>query len=114
MKNDPNEKSEQSKRYKKILLLVAPLIGAMLSQNLLNLVDSFMIGRISKEALAAVAAGGVITWLASSIVISLSTGVQQLSSRRFGEGKIKETAHPLNAGLLTAYSNRRPHGLDSL
>ena len=61
-----------------------------------------MIGRISKEALAAVAAGGVITWLASSIVISLSTGVQQLSSRRLGEGKISETALPLNAGLITA------------
>lgn len=74
----------------------------MLSQNLLNLVDSFMIGRISTEALAAVAAGGVITWLASSIVISLSTGVQQLSSRRLGEGKVSETALPLNAGLITA------------
>ena len=61
-----------------------------------------MIGRISKQALAAVAAGGVITWLASSIVISLSTGVQQLSSRRLGEGKVSETAYPLNAGLLTA------------
>lgn len=83
----------------------------MLSQNLLNLVDSFMIGKIGKEALAAVAAGGVITWLSASIVISLSTGVQQLSSRRFGEGKLKETAHPLNGGLITALFIGVPMGL---
>jgi len=98
-------------RHKKVLLLAAPLIGAMLSQNLLNLVDSFMIGKISKQALAAVAAGGVITWLASSIVISLSTGVQQLSSRRLGEGKISETALPLNAGLITALAVGIPMSL---
>ncbi|MCM8528740.1 MAG: MATE family efflux transporter [Lentisphaeraceae bacterium] len=83
----------------------------MLSQNLLNLVDSFMIGKISKEALAAVAAGGVITWLSASIVISLSTGVQQLSSRRYGEQRLDETAHPLNAGLITALLIGVPMGL---
>ncbi|MCM8541304.1 MAG: MATE family efflux transporter [Lentisphaeraceae bacterium] len=70
-----------------------------------------MIGKISKEALAAVAAGGVITWLSASIVISLSTGVQQLSSRRFGEDKLTETAHPLNAGLITALLIGIPMGL---
>ena len=95
-------KLNNSERYRKILLLAAPLVGAMLSQNLLNLVDSFMIGRLGKHSLAAVAAGGVITWLACSIVISLSTGVQQLSSRRHGEGNHSETAFPLNAGLITA------------
>lgn len=83
----------------------------MLSQNLLNLVDSFMIGKIGKEALAAVAAGGVITWLSASIVISLSTGVQQLSSRRFGEQNLKETALPLNAGIITALLIGVPMGL---
>ena len=89
------------KQYKKILLLSAPLIGAMVSQNLLNLVDSFMVGRISTAALAAVAAGGIINWLAASAIMSLSTGVQQLSARRLGEGKDEEVAYPLNAGLLT-------------
>ncbi|MCH2207179.1 MAG: MATE family efflux transporter [Lentisphaerales bacterium] len=88
-------------RYKKILSLSAPLIGAMISQNLLNLVDSFMVGRIGTAALAAVAAGGIVNWLAGSAVMSLSTGVQQLAARRLGEGKNAESAHPLNAGLLT-------------
>ncbi len=74
----------------------------MVSQNLLNLVDSFMVGRLGKVALAAIAAGGAVTWVANSIVISLSTGVQQLVSRRFGENKLTETALPLNAGLVIA------------
>lgn len=88
-------------RYKKILALAAPLIGAMISQNLLNLVDSFMVGRIGTAALAAVAAGGIVNWLAVSGVMSLSTGVQQLAARRLGESKEDEIALPLNAGLLT-------------
>ncbi|MCM8537784.1 MAG: MATE family efflux transporter [Lentisphaeraceae bacterium] len=89
------------KRYKKILLLSAPLIGAMISQNLLNLVDSYMVARISTAALAAVAAGGIINWLSGSAIMSLSTGVQQLAARRLGQDKSEELAFPLNAGLLT-------------
>lgn len=83
----------------------------MLSQNLLNLADSFMIGQVGKHALAAVAAGGVVTWLASSIVTSLSTGVQQMSARRHGEGKVAETAYPLNAGLIAAMAIGIPMAL---
>ena len=102
---------ENKARYKKILLLAGPLVGAMVSQNLLNLVDSYMIGKIGTNALAAVAAGGIISWLAGSAVMSLSTGVQQLSARRFGEENHHETAFPLNAGLLTAVFIGLPAGL---
>jgi multidrug resistance protein, MATE family len=100
-----------SQRYKRILLLAGPLIGAMVSQNLLNLVDTFMIGKIGTAALAAVAAGGIINWLAGSTIMSLSTGVQQLAARRFGEENHRATAYPLNAGLITAVILGIPIGL---
>ena len=88
------------KRYKRIARDAAPLIGAMISQNLLNLVDVYMIDRFSTEALAAVVAGGIISWLGASPVLSLTTGVQQMSARRYGEGKNDQVAFPLNAGLI--------------
>ena len=98
-------------RYKHILLLAGPLIAAMVSQNLLNLVDSYMIAKIGTAALAAVAAGGMITWLASSINMSLSTAVQQLTARRFGENQHTILAYSLNSGLLVTVILGIPIGL---
>jgi len=86
-------------RYRKISVLATPLVGAMISQNILNLVDSWMVGHIGTAALAATAAGGILNWLCSTPVMSLSTGVQQISARRFGEGA-EDSALGLNAGLL--------------
>jgi MATE family multidrug resistance protein len=98
-------------RYKRICLLASPLIAAMISQNLLNLVDTYMIATIGTEALAAVAAGGIISWLAGSLIMSLSTGVQQLAARRHGEGNHDASAFPLNSGLITAAAIGIPAGL---
>ena len=74
----------------------------MVSQNVLNLVDTYMVGSLGDAALAAVGMGGFANWLAMAFITGLATGVQAMSARRLGEGKTEEMAVPLNGGLLQA------------
>jgi len=89
-------------RFKKITYLSLPIIGGMLSQNLLNLIDTAMVGTLGNAALAAVGLGGFVNFLAASLILGLSSGVQTLSARRKGEGRMHQAGYPLNAGLLLA------------
>lgn len=89
-------------RRKRILGLALPIIGGMISQNVLNLVDTAMVGTLGDAALAGVGLGGFANFLFSSFVLGLSAGVQAMAARRVGQGRMKETAIPLNGGLLLA------------
>ncbi|MFW5920675.1 MAG: MATE family efflux transporter [Polyangiales bacterium] len=89
-------------RLRRILGLALPIIGGMVSQNVLNLVDTAMVGTLGDEALAAVGFGSFLNFLTSAFVLGLGTGVQAMASRRVGEGAHGETAIPLNGGLVLA------------
>jgi putative MATE family efflux protein len=82
--------------------IALPITGGMMSQNVLNLVDIGMVGRLGDSALAATGIGSFSNYLAISFIIGLSAGVQALAARRLGEGRKSETAIPLNGGLLLA------------
>ncbi|MEC7984902.1 MAG: MATE family efflux transporter [Myxococcota bacterium] len=79
-----------------------PIIGGMVSQNILNLVDTAMVGQLGHVALAAVGLGGFANFLAIAFIMGLSSGVQAMAARRVGEDRLNETAKPLNGGLLLA------------
>jgi len=85
-----------------ILTLALPIIGGMVSQNVLNLVDTAMVGTLGPAALAAVGMGSFANFMAMAFIMGLSAGVQAISARRLGEGRQSETASPLNSGLLIA------------
>ena len=87
-------------RLRQIMALALPIIGGMGSQTLLNLIDTFMVSQLGKDAIAAVGQGSFANFLAISFITGLSAGVQALASRRKGEGKDSETAVPLNGGLV--------------
>lgn len=87
-------------RFKHILILALPVIGGMISQNVLNLVDIAMVGTLGAVAIAAVGMASFINFFSFSIIAGLAAGVQATAARRFGEKKYNETALPLNAGLL--------------
>jgi len=87
-------------RSKAILALALPIIGGMMSQNILNLVDTAMVGRLGAPALAAVGLGGFLNYMAVAFLLGLSAGVQAMVSRRMGEDKKNQAAYPLNAALL--------------
>lgn len=84
------------------MTLALPIVGGMVSQNLLNLVDTFMVGRLGDAALAGVGLASFANFLALAFITGLSSGVQAISARRLGEGKPEQTALSLNGGLLLA------------
>ena len=92
------------KRNRVILGLAVPMMGGMLSQNLMNLVDTAMVGTQGKTALAAVGTGSFASFMVVAIMMGFSAGVQAIASRRFGEGKLDGAATPLNAAFLVAFS----------
>ena len=85
-----------------ILALGLPIVGGMLSQNVLNLVDTAMVGVLGATALAAVGIGSFANFMAVALVMGMSSSVQAMAARRKGEGRENETAVPLNGGLLLA------------
>ncbi len=87
-------------RYRTILALGLPVVGGMISQNVLNLVDTGMVATLGDAALAGVGTGSFANFLAISFVLGFSSGVQALVARRKGEGRLSELALPLNAALV--------------
>ncbi len=94
----------QIERYRRIFEVSLPIIGGMVSQNILNMVDSAMLGRLPDDirvaGLAAVGLAGFANFLAASLILGLSSGVQAMSARRLGEGQSEQAAAPLHAGIL--------------
>ena len=90
----------QPSRLRRILNLSLPIMAAMLSQSLLNLVDTAMVGVLGDAALAAVGIGGFVVFASLSLVLGISSGVQALAARRTGEGRPADAVRVLNAGLL--------------
>lgn len=86
-------------RLRRILVLALPIIGGMVSQNVLNLVDTAMVGSLGDAALAAVGLGGFANFMFMALILGVSTGVQAMSARRKGQGLLDQMAVPLNGGL---------------
>lgn len=89
-----------SPRTREVLHLSLPIIGGMTSQNVLNLVDTWLVGGLGAAALAACGLANFLNFMAVAAITGLSTAVQALAARRVGEGRLGETAVPLNGGLL--------------
>ena len=75
-------------------------MGGMISQNIMNLVDTAMLGSLGDGALAAVGLAQFTTFTSAAFIIGLATGVQATSARWLGAGRTSEIAVPLNGGLL--------------
>ena len=73
-----------------------------MSQNLLNVVDTAMVGQLGATALAAVGVGSFAVFMSQSLVLGLSSGVQAVASRRVGEGVIEKAGEPLVSGIIIA------------
>ncbi len=87
-------------RRNRIFGLALPIIGGMVSQNLLNVVDTAMVGFLGDAALAAVGLGGFVVFMCQALILGISTGVQSSAARRKGEGKPERAAAILNAALI--------------
>jgi MATE family multidrug resistance protein len=86
-------------RRRRILALALPIIGGMVSQNVLNLVDTAMVGSLGAPALAAVGVASILFFISSALITGISSAVQALASRRVGEGQPEEAAEGLWGGV---------------
>lgn len=103
--------SKPSRAKERIFSLALPIIGAMLSQNLLNLVDTAMVGSLGDTALAAVGVGGFATLMSVALLMGFSSAVQAIASRRLGQGRLHEAAYPLNGAILLCLLSGIPAAL---
>lgn len=98
-------------RSRTILTLALPIIGGMVSQNVLNLVDTAMVGALGDDALAAVGIASFGNFMAMAFITGMGAGVQAMAARRLGEGRLDELAIPLNGGLVLAVTLAVPWSL---
>ncbi len=87
-------------RLHAIAAIALPIVGGMISQNILNIVDTLMVSRLGAAHVAGVGMASFVHWLSVSFVAGMAAGVQAMAARRKGEGKDAETAVPLNGALL--------------
>ncbi len=89
-----------SERSREVWRLSLPIIGGMMSQNLLNLVDAWMVGGLGPAALAGTGLANFLNFMAVAFITGFAPAVQAIAARRVGEGKLDEAAVPLNGGIL--------------
>ncbi len=87
-------------RDREVWLLALPILGGMASQNLLNLVDAWMVGGLGPAALAATGLANFLNFMAVAFITGFSPAVQAIAARRIGEGREAEAGAPLNGGIL--------------
>jgi len=83
--------------------LAGPIVLGMVSQTLMNLVDTAMVGRLGPAALAATGLGGLLSWMVLGTLSGLHVGVQAVTARRFGEGNTSEAGKTLDNGILIGF-----------
>jgi putative MATE family efflux protein len=87
-------------RRNRIFGLALPIIGGMASQNLLNIIDTAMVGFLGDAALAAVGLSSFVVFMCQAMIMGMSTGVQTSAARRKGEGRTDRAAAVLNSALV--------------
>lgn len=70
--------------------LALPIMATALVQTAYNLTDMAWIGLVGSDAVAAVGAAAMYTWLSTGVVTLARMGGQVKSAHAFGEGNIKE------------------------
>ncbi|NPA47391.1 MAG: MATE family efflux transporter [Thermococci archaeon] len=83
--------------------LAWPAIAGNISQTMLNLVDTMMVGHVSAVAVGAVGLGGQVSWFMFPIMMSVSIGVLALVARFTGAGNGEMAEEVLEQGLYMAF-----------
>ncbi|HEB84938.1 MAG TPA: MATE family efflux transporter [Bacteroidetes bacterium] len=83
-----------------VWMLAGPVVVGMISQTLMSVVDTAMVGRLGAEALAAAGLGGVLSWMILGSLGALYIGSQAVAARRHGEGDFAQAGKVLDNALL--------------
>ena len=85
---------------KHLILFTLPIVGGNAFQQLYSLVDSFVVGQVSVDALTAVASAGWLDWLVLSLAIGLAQGFGIQVAQSFGAGNTGELHRAIGQSLL--------------
>ena len=88
--------------YREILLLAFPLFLSSGVQAVLNLTDSWFIGRLSTDAIAAMGALYFLILVLFILFGGVGMYVQTLVAQAYGEGKLHQAAQAVGAGCWSA------------
>ncbi len=83
-----------------ILLFCLPIIAGNAFQQLYSLVDSFVVGQVSVDALTAVSSAGWLDWTILSLAIGLAQGFGIQVAQSFGAGDTKELHRAVGQSLI--------------
>lgn len=87
---------------KHIIFLAAPMLVAMFMHNLFTLVDTFFVGRIGPEAIAAVAASFPVFFIIIALMTGLGIGVNSFVARSIGAKDFEKVNIIAENGLIIA------------
>jgi putative MATE family efflux protein len=88
---------------RRIWSLAWPAIIANISQTMLNLVDTLMVGHVSALAIAAVGLGGQVSWFMFPIMMTVSVGTLALVARFVGARDFESAELVLEQSLYLAF-----------
>ncbi len=89
-------------RLHTILSLALPMTAGMLSQSLLNLVDTAMVGHLGDQALAAVALANYAIFVCFGLISGLSIAVQAQVAHNCGASQTSHLITPVTSGMAIA------------
>lgn len=84
----------------KILKLAVPVVFGMLSQTVVWVTDTMMVGRLGKNSIAAIGIGGIAHFTVLAFLMGFAMGIQVIIARRFGEKNDSEIG---KIGVTTFY-----------
>ena len=85
---------------KHLIFFTLPIIAGNAFQQLYSLVDSFVVGQVSVDALTAVASAGWLDWLVLSLAIGLAQGFGIQVAQSFGAGDYDELHRAVGQSLI--------------
>lgn len=91
-----------------VIKLATPVIFAMLTQTLINIMDTFFVGKldpsVSIPGQAALGYSLPLLWIVGGCLSAVSVGTQAITARRFGAKKPKEAGQVLTNSLGISFS----------
>jgi MATE family multidrug resistance protein len=79
--------------FRPLMDLAVPLVLGELGWVTMSIVDTMMVGRLSKEAIGAVSIGGILFYAVAVIGMGIMLGLDTLVSQSFGAGRIEDCHH---------------------
>ena len=96
---------------KSLTELAVPIMATSLVQTAYNLTDMAWIGMVGSDAVAAVGAAAMYTWLSSGVVTLARMGGQVKSAHAYGEGNRREVIQYGKGALQLALVLAAAYGL---